>query len=113
MIGEYVELSVGMLLVADKNFPVTKNNPMDSFTGKVKIKKGQVIELRFQYQWNFRTECDTYCNASTETLIKNCSFLGDIHEDVRFGNRTKLSEILKCELYHKAAEYTLTRKPNK
>ena len=110
MIGEYIDLSVGMLLVADKSFTVNRNRPNDSFTEKARIKKGKVIELRYQYDWNFRTECNTYCNAPAKVLIKNCSFLGRVHDDVKRANNTNLKDILSNDLYHGKSEFKLVRK---
>ena len=110
MLNDYINISVGMLLIADRSFKVKLNRPSKCFTESATIKKGSVIEIRFQFSWNFRTECDVYCNAKPDVLIKNCSFYGKIHENIRFGNKHKLAEILTEGHYHKPDEFILTKK---
>lgn len=110
MIAEYIRLEVGMLLKVEKSFMVKVDMDCGTFTGMRKIKKGQIIELRFQCDWHFRTECNTYCETSADKINANCSFFGNIHQDTRFYNNTKLSEIISKELFHKPSEYKLCKK---
>lgn len=111
MLGEYVKIRVGMLLKVEKSFNVKRNHSNDAFHETVKIRKGSIIEIRFAFEWNFRTECDTYCNATPEAIAKHCSFFGLVNGDVRFGNKHKTAEIIKEKLYESADQFELVRKP--
>ena len=110
MLGSYFKIRVGQLLLVERSFSVKRNHPKDSFSESVKIKKGSVIEIRFPFEWNFRTECNTYCNCNPELLIKNCSFYGVVNDDVRSGNNHKLADILSDNLFIKPCEYELVRR---
>jgi len=63
------------------------------------LKKGERIEIRYPYEWHYRTEDNIYLNSSDEDIKKNCVLLGDIDEKVRTGNKAKLEEILRLNLY--------------
>jgi len=71
--------------------------------GKVKrptkIMNDEFIEIRYPYDWHFRTVDDQYYHATPEMIYQNCKYIGDIHEEVRFKNKANLEEILRLELY--------------
>ncbi|CAM0048000.1 hypothetical protein VPHK389_0062 [Vibrio phage K389] len=111
MLGEYVRIRVGMLLKVEKSFNVKRNHSNDAFHETVKIRNGSIIEIRYPFAWNFRTECDTYCNATPEAIAKHCTFFGMVTEEVRFGNKHKTAEIIKEKLYESPDQFELVRKP--
>ena len=63
------------------------------------IKKGEFIELRFPFEWHFRTLDDIYFHAPGHILFENCRYFGLIDEKVRFENKQKLKEILNLRLF--------------
>ena len=83
---------------------------MMHFSDTVKIKKGAIIEIRFPFRWNFRTECNVYCNCKPELLMKNCSFYGKVDPEVKSQNKHKLRDIISEGLFVKPSEYKLVRK---
>ena len=75
-----------------------KNN---KFKRSVLLKKGEVIEIRYPYEWHFRTEDNHYFHVNPQVLEKNAVLFGTIWENVRFANRCELEDILKLGLYKK------------
>jgi len=52
------------------------DNEIQGRSAKVKIKKGEKIEIRYPYKWHFRTEDNLYCHVEESVLIKNCLLFG-------------------------------------
>jgi len=67
----------------------------------IKLKKGEKIEIRYPYEWHFRTEDDNYFHADVEMIDKNCELLGKVSPSIRFENKANLEEILRLNLYVK------------
>lgn len=107
MIGEYIRIEVGMILKVEKSFLVKENGIDEVFTEKRRIKKGSIIEIRYPFEWNFRTVCNTYCNATPDLIREKCSLYGMIFDDVRFENKLKLSDILRDNLFHTPDRFKL------
>ena len=110
MLGEFVKIEVGVLLKVERGFWTSGKETQSGLKSKVYLPKGKILEIRYPYEWHFRTIENHYDHATPETLIKKCSFFGKIHEDIRFGNRHELKQILDQELYHKPNEFKLTLK---
>ena len=67
----------------------------------LKIKKGEKIEIRYPYQWHFRTEDNNYFHCEPKMILKNCKLFGVVMEEIRFQNKANLEEILRLKLYRK------------
>ena len=67
------------------------------------IPRNSKIEIRYPYEWHFRTEQNTYHHAKPDHIIDKCAFFGTIHNEIRFNNRHTLSQILEENLYKKDA----------
>ena len=70
-----------------------------SITERVRLKEGDIIEIRYPYAWHFRTEDDRYIQAEPEVIRNNATLIGEVNEQTRFNNMHKLSEILERKLY--------------
>ena len=66
---------------------------------KVRLKKGDYIEIRYPYKWHFRTEDNRYLQAEPDVIYSNAEIIGQIREDIKFNNRHELKEILEQKLY--------------
>ena len=99
-----------MLLKVKKAFWTSGEKLNYGVPVKHKIKKGEIIEIRYPYAWHFRTEQNIYEHAKEEVLFNNCVFYGQIYSEIRFENKLELTEILEKELYHKSDEYKLVLK---
>ena len=73
----------------------------NSLKRPVFLKKGEIIEIRFAYEWHFRTEDDQYFHAEETTILDNCKLLGKIYDPVFFANKAKLADIVRLQLYNK------------
>jgi len=95
------KIKVGQLYkVTGDNFITTGAH--NTINRRVFFKKGEIIEIRFPYEWHFRTEDSSYFNATPETIVDNCEFIGTVYEPVRWDNIASLKDILKLRLYNKA-----------
>jgi len=65
----------------------------------LKIFKGEKIEIRYPYDWHFRTEKNEYFHAKEEEILKNCKLIGVINEKIAWENLASLEEILRLKLY--------------
>lgn len=63
------------------------------------LKNGEYIEIRFPYDWHFRTVDDKYDHATEKEILKNCRLIGHIFENTRRANNKKLQSILSENLY--------------
>lgn len=68
-------------------------------TERVRLKEGDIIEIRYPYEWHFRTEDNRYIQAEPDVILNNATLIGKVNEDIRFNNRHKLNEILERKLY--------------
>lgn len=109
MIPDYNRIGVGQLFIVDKPFWTTGEDSGKRLT-KSKFVKGDIIEIRYPYEWHFRDEQQEYHHAKTVTLTKNCTFYGKIHEEIRFGNKHNLKEILEQKLFHTSKDFELKLK---
>jgi hypothetical protein len=65
----------------------------------IKLFVGEKIEIRYPYEWHFRTEDSFYFHATPEMIKENCQLFGVIDEGVRLNNLANLKEILQLELF--------------
>lgn len=83
---------------------VTTDNFFTSSKGgerSVHIQKGELIEIRYPYEWHFRTIDNKYFHAEPEVILVNCELFGIIWDNVNFGNNCNLSDIVNLELFHR------------
>lgn len=101
------KIEVGQILIietddffASKDIETSKQN----FGGRLArfhLKKGEKIEIRYPFAWNYRTEDNVYFHSDEEYLLQKCSLFGKIIEFVRSNNKANLEEILRLNLYEK------------
>jgi hypothetical protein len=87
---------VGTLWVCKKEFDV---EPRSSDAKARTIKVGEIMEFRYPYPINFRTVEDLYYSCNERVFLMNSDYYGTILEDIRFGNRHTLKQILDEKLF--------------
>ena len=89
--------------IIDDSFFTTGEASVISSSPKrpVNLLKGEKIEIRYPYEWHFRTIDNKYYHCEPEMIEKHCKPYGIIWENVRFGNSCKLEEILRLNLFTK------------
>lgn len=73
----------------------------NKFERPVNILKDEFIEIRYPYEWHFRTYDNHYFHAKPEMIHQNCILHGVIWRKVRFANNCDLKIILDKELFDK------------
>lgn len=63
------------------------------------LKKDEFVEIRYPFEWHFRTIDNVYLQASAKDILKNCKYIGKIEETTRRKNKVELLEILVKKLY--------------
>lgn len=89
--------------VTTEHFLTSGNN--DKQKRPTKLLKGEKIEIRYPYDWHFRTEDNFYFHAEAETILQNCKLFGIIWEEVMVRNKANLNEIIKLGLYERYVQY--------
>lgn len=104
-----LKIEVGQIFIVDtddffasKDIELTSKSKFGGRLARFHIKKGEKIEIRFPFAWNYRTEDNIYFHSDENYLLEKCSLFGIILEDVRFKNKATLEEILRLELYQRA-----------
>ena len=104
--GDWIRVRVGQIYEAHTDFLATHDSheKLRALGRKCQffIHAGERIEIRYPYEWHFRTEDNVYLQADEKTLLTNCKLVGTIWDTVRSGNRASLEEILRIGLYDKA-----------
>lgn len=72
----------------------------NNYKRPINILRGEKIEIRFPYEWHFRTEDNYYFHATKEMIYENCEYVGEIFEQVAFTNKATLEEIIRLRLYN-------------
>lgn len=70
-----------------------------SYKRQIKLDKGEKIEIRYPYEWHFRTWDNHYLHAEVEVILANCKLIGTIIPHVKATNKANLEEILRLRLY--------------
>lgn len=101
-----MKIEVGMILeVITDNFYASKdlkhaiNVDLKGRVPKFHLEKGEKIEIRFPFEWNYRTEDNIYFHSEPNYLIENCKLYGYVLENVRSNNKANLEEIIRLQLY--------------
>jgi hypothetical protein len=64
------------------------------------LNRTEYIEIRYPYEWHFRTCNDNqYFHCTEEMLLENAVLIGIINPDINFANKHKLKEIIINGLY--------------
>lgn len=100
---KFESISVGQIwkVSTDEFMTSGKSN---KYERKIKLNKHELIEIRYPYEWHFRTIDNHYWHIGPDDLIKNCVPFGVIWEKVRFNNRCNLSEIINLGLFDPFSE---------
>ena len=97
-----MKIEVGQIWeITDDNFFGTTDVMVKNTKRELRfhIKKGGKIEIRFPFEWNYRTECNYYIHSKPEYILDKCKLYGVVKEDVRSSNKANLEEILRLDLY--------------
>lgn len=95
-----IKIEVGQIWeVTTDNFLTSGKN--NEYKRPMQLKKGEKIEIRYPFEWHFRTEDNHYFHCTVQMLLENCTIYGKILERIRFSNIAKLEEILRLRLYDK------------
>ena len=94
------EIEVGQIWEVTGDLVLTSGKK-DKHKRPTKLAKGERIEIRYPYDWHFRTEDNIYFHAEPDMILDQCTLIGIIIERIRFGNKAKLDDILRLELYDK------------
>lgn len=87
------------LWVCTKEVPAKKCEGLKDPIRRMLIEENEIVEFRYHCDIHFRTIDDIYCVLDEDTFYKHFKPYGDIYEQVRFGNRCKLKDILEHHLY--------------
>lgn len=90
------KIEVGQIYIVNSdNFLTSKSNSLDR---QIKLNANELIEIRYAYEWHFRTLDDHYWHSKPEEIESHCTLFAVIWNNVRFSNRCSLSEIINLGL---------------
>lgn len=91
------------MVIADDFFATTDldKEKYKGRKGRVHLLKGEKIEIRFPFAWNYRTEDNIYLHSDESYILEKCVLFGTVTEKVRANNKATLEEILRLDLYEK------------
>lgn len=76
----------------------------------VLIKKGQIVQYRFDSPKHFRTENEEYFSVSIVVWEQKFACIGSIWDKIEWNNKATLKEILNLHLYDSTTEQDLLKK---
>lgn len=95
-----MKIEVGQIWeVVTDNFLTGKDKK--TLDRQLKLDKGEKIEIRFPFAWNFRTIDDKYLHSSEQMILDNCHFFGQVTPEIRSQNIANLEEIIRLKLFKK------------
>lgn len=80
----------------------------NKFSRPIKLIKNELIEIRYPYEWHFRTLDNNYWHAKPDQIIQHCELFGIIWGNVKFNNKCDLADIIKLSLYEPENENSYT-----
>ena len=86
---------------ASKNIEAIANEYFGGREARFYLKKGEKIEIRFPFTWNYRTEDNIYFHSDNDYILSKCKLIGEVEAKVKSNNNASLEEILRLELYDK------------
>ncbi len=91
------KIKVGQVwVVKTDNFKTSGRS--NEFKRPVLLGKNELIEIRYPFEWHFRTLDDHYWHSEAKDILENCEIFGNIWRNVRFSNHCSLSEIINLSL---------------
>lgn len=99
------EIIVGQIWeVVDENFYATKKitSIKTEREARFHIKKGEKIEIRYPFEWNYRCEDNFYAHSDAQYILDKCKLFGTVKSEIKYKNKANLEEILRLDLYDKA-----------
>ena len=100
---EFKDIRQGQIWRVDTNFFQTSGKS-NSFKRPILLTKNELIEIRYPFDWHFRTLDNNYWHAETDEILKHCKPFGIIWSKVRSRNNCNLSEIVSLGLFDKLNE---------
>jgi hypothetical protein len=97
-----MEIKVGQIwkVTTETFYTSTKNEKRLGKTKRqTRLNNGEYIEIRYPFEWHFRTEDNEYFHAEPDMIYQNCVYAGEILQEVQFKNKANLEEIMRLELY--------------
>jgi len=92
-----VKIAVGQIYIVESdNF--TTSGRSNKFGRPITLKKNELIEIRYPFNWHFRTLDNHYLHAESEDIKQHCRLFAVIWSDVRFNNKCNLSDIINLSL---------------
>ena len=89
---------------ASKNIEAIANERFGGREARFYLKKGEKIEIRFPFAWNYRTEDNIYFHSDNDYILSKCKLIGKVEAKVKSNNNASLEEILRLELYDKVEQ---------
>jgi len=89
---------------ASKNIESIVNQSFGGREARFYLKKGERIEIRFPFEWNYRTEDNIYFHSDNDYILSKCKLIGKVEAKVKSNNNATLEEILRLELYDKVEQ---------
>lgn len=93
-----MKVEVGQIYKVLAGGLITTNEGND-LKRRVIIEAGELIEIRYPYEWHFRTQDNQYYHVEKGNMLKNCKLFGKVIEQVRFNGKANLDEIIRLKLY--------------
>lgn len=100
------EIKVGQIweVTSDSFYATMKNrNGMENRPERkpvLRLLKGEKIEIRFPFAWNYRTIDDIYLSSDEDYILENCKLFGSVDAKIKSNNKAKLEEIIRLQLYN-------------
>lgn len=108
LLGDGFSIEVGQIFevitddfYASKNIERVSKENYGGREARFYLKKGEKIEIRFPFAWNYRTEDNIYFHSDNDYILSKCKLIGKVDDKVRSNNKATLEEILRLDLYHR------------
>jgi hypothetical protein len=85
-------------IVKSDSFMTSSKGGSNKYKRPIVLTKNELIEIRYPYAWHFRTLDNHYLHAEPDDILKNCELFATIWDNVRFGNKCNLNEIVNSSL---------------
>jgi hypothetical protein len=84
---------------ASKTLDITNRDKFGGRDARFHLKKGEKIEIRYPFEWNYRTEDNIYFHSEEKYLLDRCKLHGVVDDKVKSNNKATLEEILRLDLF--------------
>lgn len=95
---EKIKIEPGQIweVITDSFFTSKRNN---TFNRNLKLDRGEKIEIRFPFAWNYRTVDNHYFDSPEKMILDNCRLFRVIIPEIKSANIASLEEILRLKLF--------------